>query len=108
MTTVLARPLGGYGLTPLIFEPSIIMMQGSSSNSVATKIRKSPVYELIMPTYDEELPMTGASEQQLSTTTKALKKRDYNTMDKHQPKQSNSKSSSASSSPPSGSHYFQS
>lgn len=53
MTTVLARPLGGYGLTPLVFEPQSPLMQSSSSNSV-TKVRKSPVYEVLLPNYDEE------------------------------------------------------
>nr|XP_027204221.1 pupal cuticle protein 36-like [Dermatophagoides pteronyssinus] len=116
MTTVLARPLGGYGLTPLIFEPSLTsFMQGSSSNSVPTKVRKSPVYELIMPTFDEELPTTGASEQ--LSSAKALKKMSYNTLmpQQHQHKQqinklipSSSPSSSSSLTPTSGSHYFQS
>ena len=83
MTTVLARPLGGYGLTPLVFEPSPIttsLMQGSSSNSVATKVRKSPVYELIMPTFDEELPITGAASEQSSSQAKILKKMTYDTL----------------------------
>ena len=63
MTTVLARPLGGYGLTPLIFEPSSISLIGQSSNSIETKVRKSPVFEMLTPNYDDEhispLPLTG-------------------------------------------------
>lgn len=56
MTTVLARPLGGYGLTPLIFEPASQFM-GLDSNSIETKVRKNanPVYELILPEYDDDV-----------------------------------------------------
>lgn len=43
-------------MTPLIFEPSISML-GLSSNSIETKVRKSPVFELLMPNYDDE-PIT--------------------------------------------------
>ena len=69
MTTVLARPLGGYGLTPLIFEPSPSLasssysslgaLLGLGSSQLETKVRKSPVYELIMPNYDDEALSTG-------------------------------------------------
>lgn len=64
MTTVLARPLGGYGLTPLIFEPStptfsLGALLGLGSSQLETKVRKSPVYELIMPNYDDEALSTG-------------------------------------------------
>lgn len=64
MTTVLARPLGGYGLTPLIFEPStptfsLGALLGLGSSQLETKVRKSPVYELIMPNYDDEAISTG-------------------------------------------------
>lgn len=65
MTTVLARPLGGYGLTPLIFEPStptfsLGALLGMGSSPPETKVmRKSPVYELILPNYDDEALSTG-------------------------------------------------
>ncbi|KAH7644009.1 dfp2-like protein 15 [Dermatophagoides farinae] len=125
MTTVLARPLGGYGLTPLVFEPSPIttsLMQGSSSNSVATKVRKSPVYELIMPTFDEELPITGAASEQSSSQAKILKKMTYDTLIPSQQQQkqsinkitssslpsSSSSSSASTASSTSDSNYFQS
>lgn len=69
MTTVLARPLGGYGLTPLVFEPTPLMMQGSSTTP--TKVRKNSGYELIMPQFDDE------STDAVDNGGKSLKKLDY-------------------------------
>lgn len=81
MTTVLARPLGGYGLTPLIFEPNGMTAAGFlslGSNAVETKVRKSPVYELLMPNFDDEptSSLTAAHEPK----PKQTKKIDYESL----------------------------
>lgn len=75
MTTVLARPLGGYGLSPLIFEPNMLI--GSSSNSIETKVKKSPVYEMIMPNFDDDSTNGYLNMPPLPTKTNAYKKMDY-------------------------------
>ena len=77
MTTVLARPLGGYGLTPLIFEPSTTLL-GLSSNSIETKVRKSPVFEVLMPNYDDEPGASFPIEE--APKAKPAKKMDYESL----------------------------
>lgn len=82
MTTVLARPLGGYGLTPLIFEPNGLTAAGFlslGSTAVETKVRKSPVYELIMPNFDDE-PTSSLAPAAHQPKPKPMKKIDYESL----------------------------
>ncbi|KAJ6220855.1 hypothetical protein RDWZM_006667 [Blomia tropicalis] len=81
MTTVLARPLGGYGLSPLIFEPSPTYLLGLASDPVETKVRKSPLFELIMPNYDDDsIDIEPESSETNKSVPKSVTKFDYDSL----------------------------